>query len=214
MCAELPIDEWEQVPCPPSPAAPIVHATVGVHRRHGGGGTARCRPLPKRWRRRPISRRQLAYQCRGRADLLLAEGHAAQALAVAELAFAEHANLGFAGETRQGGDCRGGRSGTRARRSRPASRSCWRRSTGCRSDRKIGLPAARTSRGSARVSRRPTIPRSPEEWFGEVVEAVPRDWDVVLPRRRPTSSSPSSSQPRRPARRAASRSALEARENV
>ena len=96
MCAELPIDEWEQVRAAFS-ASPIVHATIGVHR----GAAEEARRVVSRFQAMGSSadlQEQSAYQC-ANARLLLAEGDAAQAFAVAEQAFAEHANLGFAAET-------------------------------------------------------------------------------------------------------------------
>jgi tetratricopeptide (TPR) repeat protein len=96
MCGELPIDEWEQVRAAFS-GSPFVHATVGIHR----GKTEEARRVVARFQAMETSadlQEQSAYQC-ANARLLLAEGDARQALAVAEQAFAEHANLGFAAET-------------------------------------------------------------------------------------------------------------------
>ena len=96
MCGELPIDEWEQVRAAFS-GSPVVHATVGVHR----GTAEEARRVVARFQAMETSadlQEQSAYQC-ANARLLLAEGDARQALAVAEQAFAEHANLGFAAET-------------------------------------------------------------------------------------------------------------------
>ena len=96
MCAELPIDEWEQVRAAFS-GSPLLHATVGVHR----GTTAEARRVVARFEAMETSadlQEQSAYQC-ANARLLLSEGDARQALVIAEQAFAEHANLGFAAET-------------------------------------------------------------------------------------------------------------------
>jgi predicted ATPase/class 3 adenylate cyclase len=96
MCAELPIDEWEQVRAAFS-GTPLLYATVGVYR----GTTKEARAVVARFQAMESSadlQEQSAYQC-ANARLLLAEGDAEQALAVAEQAFAEHANLGFAAET-------------------------------------------------------------------------------------------------------------------
>ena len=96
MCGELPIDEWEQVRAAFT-GTPGVHATFGVHR----GTVEEARRVVDRFRAMESSadlQEQSAYHC-ANARLLLAEGDARQALAIAEQAFAEHANLGFAAET-------------------------------------------------------------------------------------------------------------------
>ena len=97
MFAELPIDEWEQVRAAFS-GGPFVHATIGVHRGTRGRGEAHRRPVPGHGdvRRPPgavgVPVRAGARSCSPRVTRRLA-------LAIAERAFAEHANLGFAAET-------------------------------------------------------------------------------------------------------------------
>ena len=66
---------------------------------------------------------QSSYQC-AHARLLLAEGDAAQALATAERAFAEHVNLGFAAETVKEAFVVAGEAALELGDA-PSSRSCW-----------------------------------------------------------------------------------------
>ena len=97
MFGELPIDEWEQVRAAFT-GTPGVHATFWSPSWHRRGGKAR---------RRSVSGDGIVGRSAGTVGLplrecptpALAEGDARQALAIAEQAFAEHANLGFAAET-------------------------------------------------------------------------------------------------------------------